>query len=89
MLNVPNEHLFRLWWIPVEYPGIKLQLSRPLVLGFGSQTEGVLGPIDSLGRCLIEVEVEVWLQIIPEPDCTNLVVLANLVLLELHQPSLL
>ena len=37
--------------------------------------------------CLNEVEAEVWLQIIPEPDCTR-VVLANLVLLELHSPPL-
>ena len=65
-----------------------LKLSRPLVLGFGSQPEGVLDPEDVLRCCLTEVEAEVWLQIIPEPDCTR-IVLANLVLLGLHPSPLL
>ena len=64
-----------------------LKLSRPLVLGFCPRREGVPGPEDLLRCCLTEVEAEVRLQIIPEPDCTK-VILANLVLLELHPPPL-
>ena len=64
-----------------------LKLSRPLVLGFCSRREGVPDPEDLLKSCLTEVEAEVRLQIIPEPDC-NKVVLASLVLLELHPPPL-
>ena len=56
-----------------------LKLSRSLVLGFCSRREGVLGPEDLLKCCLTEVEAEVWLLIIPEPDSTK-VVLDNLVL---------
>ena len=55
---------------------------------FGSWTEGVPDPKGSLRCCLTEVEAEVCLQITLEPDCTR-VVLANLVLLELHPPALL
>ena len=58
------------------------------ILGFGTRPEGELKPEDSLKSCLSEVEAEVGLQIILEPDCTT-VVLVNLELLELHQPPLL
>ena len=36
-----------------------LKLSRSLVLGFGSRSEGILDPEDSLGCCLIEVTPDV------------------------------
>ena len=65
-----------------------LTLSRPLILAFGTRPEGELEPEDSLKSCLSEVEAEVGLQIILEPDCTR-VVLVNMELLELHQPPLL
>ena len=39
----------------------------------------MLGPEDLLKCCLTEVEAEIWLQLIPKPDCTK-VVLANLML---------
>ena len=65
-----------------------LKLSRALILGFGTRPEGELKPEDSLKSCLSEVEAEVGLQIILEPDCTR-AVLVNLELLELHQPPLL
>ena len=64
-----------------------LKLSRPLVLKICLQQEGVPGPEDLLRCWLTKVEAEVWLRIIPEPDCSK-VVLANLVLLELHPPPL-
>ena len=64
-----------------------LKLSRPLVLGFGSRAEGILGPEDLLSCCLTDIEAEVRLQIIPEPDYTR-AVLITLVLLELHPPPL-
>ena len=64
-----------------------LKLSRPLVLEFCSRRESAPGPEDLLRCCLTEVEAEAWLQIIPEPDCTK-VVLANVVLLEFYPPPL-
>ena len=73
LAEIPSEA--RLW----------LKLSRPPILGFCSRLEAVLGPKDLLRCCLTEEEAEVHLQIIPEPDCSR-VVLANLVLLELHPP---
>ena len=64
-----------------------LKLSRPLVFRFFSQREGIPGPEDLLICYLTEVEAEARLQIIPDLYCTK-VVLANLVLLELHPPPL-
>ena len=64
-----------------------LKLSMPLILGFDSRPEGERDPEDLLKFCLTGVKAAVRLQIIPEPDCTR-VVLANFVLLELRPPLL-
>ena len=65
-----------------------LKHSKPLVLGFDSRPEDELDLDDSLRCCLTGVEVEIRLQIIPEPYCTKFF-LVNLLLLELHLPPLI